>query len=120
MKPFLLFISIFWTAFGITSIIAPLKLKKLYTHLVKPAKGLFILPLTFGVLLLWASPASRFEAFIKVLGIIGLIKGLFILICPVNVLRSTFDWFLVRSERIWRVYGVIMLLLGIVTGWSVL
>ncbi|MBU1853934.1 MAG: hypothetical protein KJ957_07820 [Candidatus Omnitrophica bacterium] len=120
MKPFLLFISIFWTAFGIRAILAPLKLKTLYTKLIKPAKGLFILPLIFGVLFLWVSPVSRLEAFIKVLGIISLIKGLFILVCPVNVLRSTFDYFIGGSERIWRVYGVFMLLLGIVTGWSIL
>jgi len=120
MKIFLLSISIFWISLGIAFILFPLKLKTLYTHLVKPGKALFILPLLVGVLFLWAYPVSRLGAFIRVLGIISLIKGIFILVCPVNVIKSTFTYFLSRSEGIWRLYGVFMLVLGIVTRWSVL
>ena len=105
---------------GIVLILFPKRSKTLYANLIKPVKALFMLPLSFGLLFFWASPASRLEAFIKVLGIIALIKGISILVCPVNVLKSTLQYFLARSERCWRLYGVFMVLLGVVTWWSVL
>ena len=120
MKAFLCLISIFWILVGIAFILSPKKSKTIYNNLIKPVKALFILPLSFGVLFLWASPVSRLEAFIRVLGIIALIKGISILVCPVNVLKSTLQYFLARSERCWRLYGVFMVLLGVVTWWSVL
>ncbi len=120
MKIFLYLISIFWILVGAAFILFPKRSKTLYTRLVKPAKALSILPLSIGVLFLWASPVSRLEAFIRVLGIISLIKGIFILVCPVNVLKSTCQYFLGRSEGVWRLYGVFMVVLGIVTGWSIL
>src|SRR3989338_571949 len=120
MKAFLCFISIFWMFVGIVLILFPKRSKTLYANLIKPVKALFMLPLSFGLLFLWASPASRLEAFIKVLGIIALIKGIFILVCPVNGLKSTFNHFLGRSDTCWRLYGVFMVLLGGATGWSAL
>lgn len=120
MKAFLCLVSIFWILVGIAFILFPKKSKTLYTNLIKPVKTLFILPLLFGLLFFWAHPASRLEAFIKVLGIIALIKGLFILLCPRNVLISTFNYFLSRPERCWRAYGVFMVLLGVAVGWSLL
>ena len=59
MKLFLYLISIFWIIIGLTALINPLKLKTLYTSIVKPVKALFILPLIAGLLLLWAQGASR-------------------------------------------------------------
>jgi len=118
MKIFLWAISIFWITIGITSILFPLKFKTLYTHLIKPIKGLFILPLSFGLIFLWASPASSLEGLIKVLGIIALIKGVFLLACPINVIKSTLNWWLNRPDLFYRLYGVFIMLLGVVVGWS--
>lgn len=119
MKIFLYFISIFWMLLGIAFSLFPLKSKALYTNLIKPVKALFILPLIAGALFLWSAPSSSLEAFIKVLGIIALIKGIFILISPINTLKSTFNYFISRSETFWRLYGVFIILLGIVVCWSV-
>ncbi|MBU3912082.1 MAG: hypothetical protein KKD90_05800 [Candidatus Omnitrophica bacterium] len=120
MKPFLLFMSFFWIFVGTAFILSPLKLKKLYTHLIKPAKALFIMPLLFGLIFLWASPASNLEGLIKVLGIIALTKGIFLLVCPINVIRSTFNWWLSLPNGFYRLLGVFAILLGVVVGWSVL
>lgn len=120
MKIFLCLISIFWLLAGIAFLLFPKQSKKLYANLIKPVKGLGILPLLIGILFLWASSVSRIEVFIRVLGIIALIKGLLILLCPTSMLKSIFNYFLGRSERCWRIYGAIMVLLGAVTGWSVL
>ncbi|MDP2920886.1 MAG: hypothetical protein Q8O12_00760 [Candidatus Omnitrophota bacterium] len=116
MKAFLYLISIFWILAGTAFILFPLKSKALYTNLIKPIKALFILPLLIGVLFLWANPASRLEAFIKVLGIIALIKGIFILACPINVIKSIFNFWLTRPDVFYRFYGVFIILLGVIVG----
>jgi uncharacterized protein YjeT (DUF2065 family) len=120
MKIFLLAISFFWLLVGLFALINPSKLKSLYTSLVKPIKALFIPPIAVGMLLLWAQPASSLAALIAVIGILAVIKGLLILILPINLLKSTLNYFLSRSDRWWRVYGVFIILLGLVVGWSVL
>ena len=105
MKLFLLVISIFWVSVGTTAALSPLKFKTFFTHLIKPAKWLFILPLLIGSMLLWSSPASSLEALIKVLAIIALIKGIFILACPINVIKAIFNFWLTRSDAFYRFYG---------------
>ncbi len=120
MKIFLLVISVFWLLAGLVFLIFPLKSKTFYTKLIKPTKPLFILPLLAGILFLWAHPASRLQLFIKLLGIISLIKALFILISPRNTLISTFNYFTSRPLIAWRVYGVFTVVLGVVVMFSIL
>ncbi|MFA5340013.1 MAG: hypothetical protein WC317_07715 [Candidatus Omnitrophota bacterium] len=119
MKLFLLLMSLFWIAVGITLILSPAKFKSFYTRLIKPAKALFILPLVIGLLLIWSSPASKLEWFIKILGIIALIKGIFILISPIDTIKSIINWAMSRPDKFYRLYGVFIILLGIIAGWSV-
>ena len=119
MKIFLLVISAFWFAAGLVFTLFPKKSKTFYTNIVKPVKALFIIPLACGFLFMWAAPASRLEVFIRVLGIIAFIKGLFILIAPENMVKTTFYAFMNRSDKFWRFYGIFIMLLGIVTCWSV-
>ena len=120
MKTFLYLISIFWLIFGIIAIISPIKLSNFYKKLLTNIKPLFILPLTCGILLLWAHPVSSLGILIKVVGILSLLKGIYILVCPMNVLSSTLSFWLSKPEPFWRVYGAIAVLLGVVVGWSVL
>ena len=119
MKPFLYIISVFWLVIGVLFLLFPQRSKTLYTKLVKPTKTLFLSPIIAGVLFLWAAPSSSLEGFIKLLGIISLLKGLFILISPMKVLSSTLNYFLGRSLAWWRVYGVFIVLLGEVVVWSI-
>ena len=143
MKTFLYLISVFWLTIGTFALLTPLKLKTFYSKLIKPVKPLFILPLLAAWLFFWAHPASSLQGFIKFLGILSLIKGLFILFFPVTLLKSTLNYFLGRSNRWWRHapylsvangtgvygacpvlnevrYGVFIILLGVVVIWSVL
>jgi len=120
MKIFLLSISIFWISLGTASILAPLKLKTLYTNLVKPVKPLFILPLIFGILFLWARPASSLKPLISVLAAISFLKAIFLLVCPYTLLKSFFNRILSLPLVFYRVEGVFIVGLGVVVGWSVL
>ena len=119
MKIFLSIISIFWLAVGIAFLIFPLKSKNFYTKMVKPVKALFILPLIAGLLFLWSASASRFYIFIKLLGILSLVKALFIAVIPKNKLVSMFDYFINRSLITWRIYGIVMMILGLAVKWGI-
>jgi len=119
MNVFLYIISIFWISIGIFAVTTPLKLKTLYAGLVKHVKALFILPIIVGVLLLWAMPASSLSGLIMIIGILAIIKGLFILILPINLTRASINYFLIRSDRWWRIYGIFIILMGLAVGWSI-
>lgn len=120
MKLFLLAMSIFWITIGLTAVISPPNLKKFYSSITKLAKKLFILPLLIGTALLWSAPASKLDVLIRVLGIIGLTKGILLLACPINVLTPLFNWWLSCPDGFYRFLGIFIILLGIVVGWSVL
>jgi uncharacterized protein YjeT (DUF2065 family) len=120
MKLFLLAISIFWIIIGLTALISPSNLKKFYSSIIKLAKKLFILPLLIGTALLWSAPASMLYVFIRILGIIGIAKGIFLLVCPANVLTPLFNRWLSQPDRFYRFFGIFIILLGIIVGWSVM
>ncbi len=119
MKLFLLAISIFWITIGLTAVMSPSNLKKFYSSITKLAKKLFILPLLIGTAFLWSAPASNLYVFINILGIIALTKGIFLLLCPINVLKVLFNWWLSRPDVFYRFFGVIIILLGVVVCWSI-
>ena len=123
MKLFLYLISILWLTAGTFFILFPKKTKIFYSKLaemVKLVKSTFILSLAAAWLFFWAHPASSLPTLIKIFGILSLIKGLFILLAPINMLKSTFNYFINRSETFWRVYGVFVTLLGVVVIWSIM
>lgn len=120
MKLFLLSISIFWLTIGILFLLFPLKAKTLYTHIIKPAKSLFILPLIAGILFLWARPASSLKPLISVLAAISFLKAIFLLVCPYTLLKSFFNRILSLPLVFYRVEGALIIALGIIVGWSVL
>jgi hypothetical protein len=112
MKIFLWIISALWLIAGTTAIIAPTGLKKIYSSLVKPVRWLSILPIGAGLLFLWSAPASSLGWLIRTLGILGLIKGLFFLFVPMSAFRATLNWWLNLSPIIYRIYGILILLLA--------
>jgi len=130
MKTFLYLISIFWLLIGITALLYPLKLKELYTHIIKSidpptlcgghSKPLFFLPLIFGLLFLWARPASSLKPLISVLAAISFLKAIFLLVCPYTLLKSFFNRILSLPLVFYRVEGVFIVGLGVVVIFSIL
>ena len=120
MKLFLLIISLFWLLIGITALLYPLKLKKLYSYIITYAKVLFFLPLIAGILFLWARPASSLQPFISVLAAISFLKAIFLLVCPYTLLKSFFNRMLSLPLVFYRVEGVFIILLGVTIIFSIL
>ena len=112
MKIFLWIVSALWIIVGIVSLISPAGLKKFYSSLLKPLKWLAILAIIAGLLFLWAAPASSLSWFIRLLGILGLIKGLSFLLCPIGMVRATLSWWLNQSSKTYRLIGILALLLA--------
>ena len=121
MKIFLLLISIFWLTIGITALLYPLKIKDFYSHIIKHSKSLFFLPLVFGILFLWARPASSLKPLISVLAAISFLKAIFLLVCPYTLLKSFSNRILLSLPLVfYRVEGTLIVGLGIIVGWSIL
>lgn len=112
MKIFLWIISLLWIIVGISALISPVALKKFYNRLTKSIKPISILPLIAGLLFLWSAPASKLSWLIRILGILGLIKGLFFLLCPISIVRSTLNWWLNLSTSAYRLFGIIILIIA--------
>lgn len=111
MKIFLWIISGIWMIAGIVGVISPAGLKRFY-NIFKPVRWVSIFPLIGGLLFLWAAPASSLSWFMRVLGIIGLIKGLFLLLCPVSIIKAVLNGWSNQSLRTYRLTGIFILLLA--------
>ena len=72
------------------------------------------LPLVFGILLL-VGAFSHKEMFwlVFVLGVVGILKGVFLIIGPSAKIKELFDWWFHKaSERTIRLIGLISVILG--------
>lgn len=112
MKIFLWIISLLWIAAGISALITPVALQKFYNRLTKSIKFISIPPLIAGLLFLWSASVSKLSWLIRIFGILGLIKGLFFLLCPINIVRATLDWWLNLSTTSYRLFGIIILIIA--------
>ena len=114
MGIFLWIISLFWIVMGITFLLVPIKGKNFISSITKwPKMVLGLLPSIAGVLLLLAAPVSSWSWFIAILGMLGLLKGIFILVSPMGLVKATFSWWFNQLPSLYRFWGVIMIVLGI-------
>jgi uncharacterized protein YjeT (DUF2065 family) len=49
-----------------------------------------------------------------------MIKGISLIILPINTIKSIFNWAISRSDKFYRFYGVFIILLGAIVGWSLM
>ena len=72
--------------------------------------------LATGIMLLIAAPASSQGAgFVRLLGILGMVKGLVLFVMSKERYQRLLDWWLdPAKEQSWRVWGLLMLVLGVV------
>lgn len=83
--------------------------------LIKRVRLLSIMPLFFGVILIICSFSnSRIIWLSMILGFIAILKGIYLILGPINQVKFLLDWFLNRSgEVVMRLFGIIMLVLGL-------
>ena len=117
MTWFLYAFSLIWISFGAGIIIYTHESKSMIKGLVTnlDRRILSVLPAIFGVFLIIASPESRHSWFIRLIGILAVLKGGFIFWNPQNLYNKILDWYLNSlSDQTFRFFGIIILILGTV------
>jgi uncharacterized protein YjeT (DUF2065 family) len=117
MKWFLYAFSLIWISFGAGIIIYTRESKSLIKGFVTnlDRRILSVLPAIFGVFLIIAASESRHSWFIRLIGILAVLKGGFIFWNPQNLYNKTVVWYLNSiSDQTFRFFGIITLILGAV------
>ena len=115
MKWFLYAISLIWISIGCCFIFYTNETKNIIRSLIKTIdqKILSILPFVFGILFLFSASASRNPWFIRLIGFIGITKGLLIFINPKGCYDKFSEWYLNSlSDQTHRFYGIFAIILG--------
>ena len=115
MKGFLYVISFLCIGMGCCTILYTDETKNIIKSLIRTIdqKILSILPFIFGILFLFSASASRNPWFIRLIGFMGITKGLFIFINPKGFYDKLSDWYLNSlSDQTHRFYGIFAIILG--------
>ena len=115
MSWFLYLISIAWISIGSCAILytgdSRNTLKRSLSAMNR--KVLSVLPLAFGVLMIVAASDSLHPWLIRILGLLGLIKGVFIIANPMALYEKSVQWFLESvSDQAYRLTGILTIILG--------
>ena len=110
-------IAVLWIIIGTFSILYTEKtmevLKKLF--FIEKVRVLAILPIIFGIVLIaGAFVCTQIFWLSLILGLLALIKGIYFIMGPLPQIKGLIDWWFNRaSERITRLWGLIIFVLGI-------
>lgn len=117
MKIFLAFLSLLWIALGVMLILYTEGVRSTFKSLFANANIRLVAgaPLAVGLLLILASfSQGPMFPLIFILGLLAVIKGLYLLLGPLPQIRTLLDWWFDRAgETTVRMGGIIMLVLGI-------
>jgi uncharacterized protein YjeT (DUF2065 family) len=123
MKWFLYAFSLMWISFGTWLIIYTRKSKSMIKSFVTDLdrRILSALPAILGVFLIIAASESRHSWFIRLIGILAVLKGGFIFWNPQNWYDKIVEWYLNSvSDQTFRFFGIITLILGtVILSWIV-
>ena len=123
MKWFLYAFSFIWISFGTGLIIYTRESKNMIKRLVTDLdrRILSALPAIFGFFLIIAASESRHSWFIRLIGILAVLKGGFIFWNPQYLYDKIVDWYLNSlSDQTFRFFGIITLILGtVILSWIV-
>lgn len=113
MAIFLWIISVLWIIFGITFLVVPSAGKRFIGAMNKVPKILMgLISCIAGILFLLAAPVSSWSWFIAILGMLGLLKGIFFLLSPAGLVRATISWWMNQGSSLYRLWGILALILA--------
>lgn len=119
MEAFLWIIALAWMLIGLLLLITPRYAKKILRYFAKaPKLCIGLLPVVIGILLLIAAPISNWYWYIAILGMMGIIKGLFFIITSKRFLKTTIDWWANQSLSLYRFWGIVVFVMGLLTALS--
>lgn len=117
MKFLIFLIALVWISMGSFLILYTPETREWYRGLIARVnpRHLAAGPFLVGfVLLVGAFSGGHFFALIFVLGLLALAKGAFLALAPLGKIRVLTDWWLDQaSERTLRLWGIVVLVIGI-------
>lgn len=115
MAWFLYLISVAWISIGSCAILYTGDTRNTLNRMLSAMnrKVLSVLPLAFGVLMMVAASASLHPWLVRILGLLGLTKGVFVLTNPMSLYEKSVQWYLESvSDQGYRLTGIITIILG--------
>jgi uncharacterized protein YjeT (DUF2065 family) len=115
MKWFLYAISFLWITAGAWFIIYTTASRNVMKRLFDKTdrKILSVFPAILGVLLFISASWSLHSWFLRLLGIMAVIKGAIIFFNPKNLYDEMMNWFLNSlSDQTYRFFGIVMIIIG--------
>lgn len=108
-------LGVFWIIVGVLLFIFTDATKEIMRNLLKQKnlKPFSILPLLVGIVLIFGSSLVSMPWVTILLGLLALLKGLFLMFGPQGKVKSIIDWWLGTSNHLLRSWGVVMFLLGV-------
>ena len=115
MKWILLIIGSLWMAEGLFLILGTDKVRELYEKLIrgKDLKPWSIAALVIGAILIVCARASRYLWLVAILGVLAIAKGVYLLIAPKKQVDKFTEWWLSRSDKLYRGIGIVALVIGL-------
>lgn len=115
LKLLMRLLAILWVSMGTLMIFAPEVLrKKLFAKIKEiPLKKLSIVPLVIGILLLPASFYNQYRLFVILIGLLAIAKGVYGIVAA-EKMAKLMDWWLGLKKRVYRVYGIVIIILGFI------
>jgi uncharacterized protein YjeT (DUF2065 family) len=115
MKWFLYAISFLWITAGSWFIIYTTESRNVMKRLFEKTdrKVLSVFPAIIGILLLIAASWSIHSWFLRLLGIIAILKGGIIFFNPKNLYDEMMNWYVNSlSDQTYRFFGIVLIIIG--------
>ncbi len=115
MKWFLILVGMFWVVMGTLLVFTTDLVRKKFFSKIRNMdfRKWSFLPIIFGILFLMAAPATGAPLLITILGILSFLKGFYFILVPPKKVRKQVDWWFDLKDNIYKIWGVVVLILGV-------
>ncbi len=116
MKYIVYLLGFLWIAAGAIAILYTDDYKGFLKGLLTRLDRMYLamIPAIFGLLLLFAASSTTHSGFIRLIGVLGIVKGVLIYFNPGGLFEISKDWLDSLSGQGYRLVGIIALVLGTV------
>ncbi len=120
MKFVIYLLGFLWIAAGAVAILHTDDYKGFLKGLLTRLDRMYLamIPAIFGLLLFFAASSTTHSGFVRLIGVLGIVKGVLIYFNPGGLFEISKDWLDTLSSQGYRLVGIIALVLGtVVISW---